>query len=75
MESMNLEDFKEEAHSQNLYFLENAILSELNQVWEQVKEIECIIHNFGWLDNSSLAIFMNSLETFKLQIFREEWVM
>ena len=72
---MNLEDLKEEAHSQNLYFLENAILSELNQEWEQVKETECIIHNFGWLDNSSLAIFMNSLETFKLQIFREEWVM
>lgn len=65
MESMNLEDLKEEAHSQNLYFLENAILSELNQEWEQVKEIECIIHNFGWLDNSSNGYFHEFLSNFQ----------
>lgn len=56
MESMNLEDPKEEAHSQILYFLDKAILSELKQEWEQVKKIEWI-HNFGWLDNSSYGYF------------------
>lgn len=65
MESMNLEDLKEEAHSQNLYFLDKAILSELNQEWEQVKEIECIIHNFGWLDNSSYGYFHELLRNFQ----------